>query len=138
MSEKCEVLEQPPKRENMGLFQIIQIVAMGIVAILHIFDIFLLILAELAHYTFVISFFNDILIVTAVIFMIVGYFAPPCAKFVKLAMFSYFLFTIIDIIFFFWIWIKFSDSTIYVVLNIFKLLFTSYLAFVFFKQIKNV
>ena len=138
MSQTGVEMEQPPSRDKMGLIQIVQVVAMGVAVILHIFDMFIMILSELPHYSFTIEFFCDILVSAALIFMIVGYFAPPCARFVKFAIFAYFALCVIDLIFFIWIWFKITGNvSLYVILNIIKLVISGFLAYLFFRQLKN-
>ena len=138
MSEKCVEMEQPPSRDKMGLMQILQIVIMGVTVILHIFDMFIMILAKLSHYSLTIEFICDILVSAVLIFMIVGFFATPCTRFVKFAIFGYFVLCVVDVIFFIWIWFKAVDNVgLYVGLNIIKLILTGFLAYLFARQLKN-
>ncbi len=69
----CPDLEKPPTKGNMGVFQIIEIIAMGVVAVLCVID-FIVLLGRNIYYYNIFSLIVDVLIVVGLVFILMGLF----------------------------------------------------------------
>ena len=132
----CPELDNPPSKTNMGILQIIELVIMGIVAILSIYDFAHLIGLKFTFWGFL-SMVVDVLIVVGLVFIILGLFCFG-SRYIKIGIYCFFGGTLIAIICTVLTLISSSDSVDVWLLNLLKAILLIFLAYVLWRQSKNV
>ena len=134
MSSCSQALEKPPTRGNMGVIQIIELVIMGVVAVLCVVD-FINILGYGIYWYTIFSLAVDVLIVVGLVFIILGLFVGlGSQRRIRIGLYCFFAGCIIEIIVIvFWL-ISGAGTLGYWILNLFMAILLIFLAYVLWKQ----
>ena len=138
MSSCASELDKPPTRNNMGAVQIIELVAMGVVAILCGIDFFNML--NLKHWDFfvVLALIIDGLIIVGLVFIIIGLFFNGGLRKIQIGLYCFFGGAIIDVVIIVYFLIKFSDEVGNWLVNLFKAILLAVLAYFLWRQAKNI
>ena len=134
MSSCSEALEKPPSRGNMGVLQIIELVAMGAVAVLCVID-FINLLSQRIYYFTVFSMIVDILIVVGLVFIIIGLFiGVGSQRKIRIGLYCFFAGCIIEIVIIVLYLVSGYASLGGWILNLILAIILIFLAYVLWKQ----
>ena len=134
MSSCSEALEKPPSRGNMGVLQIIELVAMGVVAVLCVID-FINLLSQQIYYFTVFSMIVDILIVVGLVFIIIGLFiGVGSQRKIRIGLYCFFAGCIIEIVIIVLYLVSGYASLGGWILNLILAIILIFLAYVLWKQ----
>ena len=90
MSTCCEELEIPPSKNHMGVVQIIELVLMGIVAILCIVDFISQLRVFNITFCCVIAMICDILFIAGLIYVVIGLFCNFTTQKIRIGIYCFF------------------------------------------------
>ena len=130
-------LDKPPSKTNMGIVQIIELVIMGVVAILCLFDLFNMLKYGSGAWT-VIAIIVDCLIIAGLIFIIIGLFCGTTTQKIRIGIYCFFAGTLIDIVCIVYFLINSPGSMDTWLVNLIKAIILIFLAWVLWRQSKNV
>ena len=135
MSNCCPELDNPPSKSHMGVVQIIELVIMGVIGILSLYDFIALLRLTLELWT-ILSLIVDGLIIAGLVFIIIGLFCVP--RYLKIGIYCFFGATIIAVVSIVWTLIASSNTIEVWLVGIIKLMILVFLAYVLWRQSKNV
>ena len=133
----CAELDKPPSKANMGIVQIIELVIMGVVAILCLFDLFNMLDHGSGAWA-IIAIIVDCLIIVGLVFIIVGLFCGTTTQKIRIGIYCFFAGTIIDIVCIVFFLIDAPGSVDVWLVNLIKAVILVFLAWVLWRQSKNV
>ena len=139
MSTCCEELEIPPSKNHMGIVQIIELVLMGIVAILCIVDIISQLKVFNINITFwgVIAMICDILFIAGLIYVVIGLFCNFTTQKIRIGIYCFFAAILIQLIFIIGS-LATTKRLIDWLMNLVKALVMVFLCWILWKQSNNV
>ena len=133
----CPEMDNPPTRGHMGVLQIIELVIMGIVGILAIYDI-INILGYPFNFWTVLTLFADGAIIAGLIFIVIGLFCSTSTGKIRVGIYCFFGGTILNIILIVYYLIYASQTVEVWLIGILKVAILIFLAYVLWRQSKNV
>ena len=134
-----EQLDKPPTRGNMGPIQIIELVIMGVVAILCAYDFFYIIDLDYWNFFTVLALFVDVVIIVGVIFICLGLFAASgSSRRIQIGIYCFFAGTIVEVVLIVYFLIEFSGKLSTWLLYLLKAIILCVLAWLLWRQSKNV
>ena len=137
MSCNCSELEKPPSKSNMGVFQIIELAVMVVVAILSTYDL----INYLSYYTFdlwsVLVITMDICVIVGLIFIIIGLFFSGGSSKLRIGIILFFIGAVIAIAMIIRSLIYDKNLQVWLI-DLIKGAILVFLAFILWKQSKNV
>ena len=136
MQACCAELEKPPSRSHMGVFQIIQLIIMIIVAILCGYDFFNVLKLKVTFWS-VLALIADILFILGIVFIIVGLFCGFTTNKIRIGIYCFFAAIIIELVFIVYSLIK-GGPLDYWLLNLVKAVVMIFIAFILWKQSLHV
>ena len=139
MSTCCEELEIPPSKNHMGIVQIIELVLMGIVAILCIVDFISQLKVFNINITFwgVIAMICDILFIAGLIYVVIGLFCNFTTQKIRIGIYCFFAAILIQLIFIIGS-LATTKRLIDWLMNLVKALVMVFLCWILWKQSNNV
>ena len=133
----CPELDKPPSRTNMGFLQIIELIIMGVVGILCFIDLYYMIKASSGTWT-ILGIIVDGLIVGGLCCIIYGLFCNTTNQKIRIGIYCFFAGTIIDIVCIVFFLIDSPGSVDVWLVNLIKAVILIFLAWVLWRQSKNV
>ena len=136
----CSELDKPPTRGNMGVFQIIELIAMGVIAILCVIDFFNIIdWGYWSFFTFL-AMVVDVLIVVGLVFILIGLFGPSGGlRKIQIGIYCFFGGAVLDAIIIVYLLIEYSDSRVSTwLVNLLKAIILIVIAYFLWRQSKNL
>ncbi len=138
MSSCSQELEKPPSRGNMGVIQIIELVLMGVVAVLCVVD-FITLLNQRIYYFTVFSMIVDILIVVGLVFIIIGLFiGVGSQRKTRIGLYCFFAGCVIEIVIIVLYLVSGYASLGGWILNLILAIILIFLAYVLWKQSSHI
>ena len=135
----CSELDKPPTRGNMGILQIIELVAMGIIAILCAIDFFNII--DWGYWSFltILAMVVDVLIIIGLIFILIGLFGPSGGlRKIQIGIYCFFGGAVLDAIIIVYILIEYSSKASTWLVNLLKVIILVVIAYFLWRQSKNL
>ena len=134
-----EQLDKPPSRSNMGPVQIIELVVMGVVAILCGYDFFDIIDLDYWNFFTVLALFVDVVIIVGVVFICMGLFAPSgSSRNIQIGIYCFFAGTVVEVVLIVYFLIEFSGKVSRWLLYLLKAIILCVLAWLLWRQSKNI
>ena len=137
MSTCCEELEIPPSKNHMGVVQIIELVLMGIVAILCIVDFISQLRVFNITFWGVIAMICDILFIAGLIYVVIGLFCNFTTQKIRIGIYCFFGAILIQLIFIIGS-LATTKRLIDWLMNLVKALVMIFLCWILWKQSNNV
>ena len=134
----CPELEKPPSKANMGIVQIIELVIMGVVAILCLYDLFNMLSYKGSDGWKILAIIVDCLIIAGLVFIVIGLFCGTTTQKIRIGIYCFFAGTIIEVVCIVYFLIKASGSLDTWLVNLIKAVILVFLAWVLWRQSKNV
>ena len=135
----CQELERPPSRNHMGVVQIIELVLMGVVAVLCFVDLISQIkyMRIFSNFWTVLAIICDILFVVGLVYIIIGLFCNFTGEKIRIGIYCFFCALIIQLIFIISSWAR-EKRLIDWLMNLVKALVMVFLCVILWKQSRNV
>ena len=137
MSTCREELEIPPSKNHMGIVQIIELVLMGIVAILCIVDFISQLRVFNITFWGVIAMICDILFIAGLIYVVIGLFCNFTTQKIRIGIYCFFAAILIQLIFIIGS-LATTKRLIDWLMNLIKALVMVFLCWILWKQSNNV
>ena len=90
MSTCREEIEIPPSRNHMGVVQIIELVLMGVVAVLCVADLIVQLRVFSLNFWCVLAIICDFLFIAGLVYIIIGLFCNPTTQKIRVGIYCFF------------------------------------------------
>ena len=132
-------LDKPPTRGNMGIVQIIELVVMGVVAILCGYDFFDIIEFDYWNFFTILALFVDVVIIVGVVFICLGLFvAGGSLRRIQIGIYCFFAGTIVEVVLIVYFLIEFSGRLSTWLLYLLKAVIFCVLSYLLWRQSKHL
>ena len=133
----CGDIYQPPSRNNMSLFGIIEIVIMIVVAIICLIEVgtFIKKMDTLKGYITVLVFIDDIIIVIAVCYLLYGLFCAVSSRNIKIGILLFVVGAVLAMVI---IALQINQSSKEIWFKIFQFIILLFLTFILWQQAARV
>ena len=133
----CGDIYQPPSRNNMSLFGIIEIVIMIVVAIICLIEVgtFIKKMDTLKGYITVLVFIDDIIIVVAVCYLLYGLFCAVSSRNIKIGILLFVVGAVLAMVI---IALQINQSSKEIWFKIFQFIILLFLTFILWQQAARV
>ena len=135
----CSELDKPPTRGNMGVVQIIELIAMGVIAILCGYDFIYMLDWDYWNFFTILAMCVDVLVIVGLVLILVGLFgASGGLRKIQVGIYCFFGAAVLDVIIIVYFLLNYGGKASTWLINLLKAIILIFIAYILWRQSKNL